>query len=128
MLFTRCVFPILLLSLLAAGPATRPATTEPWRPSPGHPKAVGLLLPPGIAPCVLHVNALRFPLASGTPLTARYDWDFGDPGSKYNTLTGFNAAHVYEGPGKYTVKLTVTDETGAPRLKPRCTRSRKRSA
>jgi PKD repeat protein len=102
--------------LMATGPATtqttRPATTEPWRPSPNHPKSITVLLSPGIAPCVLHVNALRFPLAHGTPLSARYTWDFGDPSGRYNQLPGFNAAHVYNLPGKYTVTLWVTDETG----------------
>jgi PKD repeat protein len=102
--------------LIAAGPATtqttRPATTEPWRPSPNHPKSINVLLSPGIAPCVLHVNALRFPLGHGTPLSARYTWDFGDPAGRYNQLPGFNAAHVYNVPGKFTVTLWVTDETG----------------
>ena len=34
-----------------------------------------------------------------------YDWDFGDGSDKFY---GFNAAHVYETPGTYTVTLTVT--------------------
>jgi PKD repeat protein len=104
------------LLLLAAGPATtqttRPATTEPWRPSPDHPKSISILLSPGIAPCVLHVNALHFPLQHGTPLSARYVWDFGDPAGRYNQLPGFNAGHIYNAPGKYTITLWVTDETG----------------
>jgi PKD repeat protein len=102
----------LLLILCAAGPDTRPAATEPWQPGSGHPKAIGILLSAGIAPSVLHVNAVRFPLEHGTPLTARYDWNFGDPQGKYNTLTGFNAAHMYQMPGEYAVTLRVTDETG----------------
>ena len=96
--------------LIAAVP-----TTEPWRASPDHQPGFGLLLSPGVAPCVVHVNGLRFPLAVGTPLTARYDWDFGDSGSKYNTLTGFNAAHFYQQPGNYTITLTVTDQAGTAR-------------
>ena len=94
----------------AAGPSTNPATTEPWRPVPGRVPAFGVLLSPGVAPCVVHVNGLRFPLAVGTPLSARYDWDFGDPNGANNTLTGFNAAHFYIQPGEYTITLTVTDE------------------
>lgn len=39
---------------------------------------------------------------------AKFSWDFGDEGSRYNTLAGFNAAHVYERAGTYTVRLTVT--------------------
>ena len=45
-------------------------------------------------------------------LTAEYDWDFGDPKGRFNKLQGFNAAHVYDRPGRYTITLTVTDETG----------------
>jgi PKD repeat protein len=74
---------------------------------------IGILLPPGTAPCPLHVNGLTILPAAGTPLTAHYDWDFGDPQSKYNHLNGFNAAHIYDQPGRFTVKLTVTDQAGA---------------
>jgi PKD repeat protein len=91
---------------------TRPATTEPWRPSTNHPKLIRILLSPGVAPCVVHVNALEFPLAHGTPLTARYNWNFGDPAGRFNALPGFNAAHVYDVPGQYTITLSVTDEAG----------------
>ena len=37
-----------------------------------------------------------------------YEWDFGDG----NTATGVNPTHVYDGPGTYTVTLTVTDHAG----------------
>jgi PKD repeat protein len=60
----------------------------------------------------LHVNALGTALASGTALTAKYVWDFGDPAGKYNTYDGFNAAHVFSAAGAYTVTLTVTDAGG----------------
>jgi PKD repeat protein len=110
-----CICLILVTLSVAATPASRPATIEPWRPGPDHQPGFGVLLSPGVVPCVLHVNGLRFPLATGTPLTARYDWDFGDPGGKYNTLTGFNAAHFFQQPGKYTITLTVTDQAGTVR-------------
>lgn len=50
-----------------------------------------------------------------------YEWDFGDPesgtwdtnGLSKNRAIGGTAAHVYENAGSYTVKLTVTDRTGA---------------
>lgn len=60
----------------------------------------------------VHVNATGTTLSAGTPLTARYTWDFGDAGSDYNTMRGWAAAHVYENAGEYNVKLTVTDELG----------------
>jgi hypothetical protein len=56
------------------------------------------------------VNGLSSTLGSGTPLTAKFDWDFGDSGSKYNTLTGWNAAHVYDRSGTYTIRLTITND------------------
>lgn len=42
-------------------------------------------------------------------LITAYEWDFGDGSPLFY---GFNASHVYEIPGKYTVKLTVTDTSG----------------
>lgn len=52
-----------------------------------------------------------------------YAWDFGDPGAgawsttglSRNSATGYTAAHVYEGPGVYTARLTVTDKAGRVR-------------
>ncbi len=90
-------------------PTTQRAQT--WQ-TPGAKPGFSILLSPGVAPCVLHVNGLRFPLTVGSPLTARYDWNFDDPHGTYNTLTGFNAAHIYDRPGQYAITLSVTDETG----------------
>ncbi|MEA2709745.1 MAG: hypothetical protein QOF78_2346 [Phycisphaerales bacterium] len=59
-----------------------------------------------------HANAMSSKLNNGTPLTARYVWDFADPGSKYNIMEGFNASHYYTKPGTYDVKLTLTNEAG----------------
>lgn len=67
----------------------------------------------GMAPCAVHVDALDIRPAKGTPLTCRYQWDFGDAGSAYNMLEGWNAAHLYTKPGKYTIVLKLTDESGA---------------
>ncbi len=55
-------------------------------------------------------NGLASSLNAGTPITAKYDWDFGDYNAKYNNLTGWNAGHVYNNPGNYTVRLTITNE------------------
>ena len=57
-------------------------------------------------------SSIATTLNSGSPITARYEWDFGDPNGKYNALTGFNASHVYDAPGTYTVTLKVTDDVG----------------
>jgi hypothetical protein len=60
----------------------------------------------------VHVNAVGSDMKTGTDVTGTYRWDFGDPGSKYNTLRGFNAAHVYDNPVNYTITLTLTNDQG----------------
>ncbi len=49
-------------------------------------------------------------LGSGSPITTNYQWNFGDPSGQYNTLPGYNASHVYNNPGIYTITLTVTND------------------
>ena len=58
------------------------------------------------------VNALNSNLGAGTPLTATYQWNFGDPNSRFNVLPGWNAGHIYDNPGTYTITLTITNEAG----------------
>ncbi|HRK29451.1 MAG TPA: PKD domain-containing protein [Tepidisphaeraceae bacterium] len=65
-----------------------------------------------VAPATVHVHAVNTPLAHGDLMTARYDWDFGDPGARFNTLRGFCAAHTFDHPGSYVITLRVTDESG----------------
>lgn len=53
------------------------------------------------------------PASTGvSPIACRYDWDFGDPDGKWNHLPGWNAAHIYDVPGKYTITLFVTEPSG----------------
>lgn len=65
----------------------------------------------GMAGTTVFVDATQSTLGTGSPITARYRWDFGDTSGKYNTMEGFNAAHVYDKAGTYTIKLTVTNES-----------------
>ncbi len=60
----------------------------------------------------IHVDATSTTINSGSSLSAKFEWDFGEPGSKFNKLVGFNAAHNYARPGTYTVTLKVTDNNG----------------
>ena len=60
----------------------------------------------------VQVNALSSNLKAGTVLTAKFLWDFGDPGSAYNQLVGWNASNLYTQPGTYTITLTITNEDG----------------
>src|SRR4051812_46273238 len=112
--FRGFVQPSLLLALLlssfpALGQTTQPATSPSSAPATQPADlSFSLLLTQGVAPCTLHVHATEIPLTHGTPLTARYQWDFGDPKGKYNSLAGWSAAHVYDRSGQYAVTLTLT--------------------
>ena len=66
----------------------------------------------GMAGHSVHVHALASKLNVGDPLSARYEWDFGDAGARFKKLTGWNAAHTYDYAGTYTVTLTVTNAGG----------------
>ncbi|HET6247963.1 MAG TPA: PKD domain-containing protein [Tepidisphaeraceae bacterium] len=71
----------------------------------------------GNEPHSVFVHALDSTLGAGTPLTARYQWDFGDkPGTQYNDLVGWDAAHTYNTPGTYTITLTLTNQLGKTRI------------
>ncbi|MGH7214405.1 MAG: PKD domain-containing protein, partial [Tepidisphaeraceae bacterium] len=48
----------------------------------------------------------------GHAVDAIYEWDLGDPTGAHNTLSGFNAAHVYRNAGAYTITLKVTNAGG----------------
>ena len=55
---------------------------------------------------------------SPTAYLTDYNWDFGDPGTPFDQVKGFNAAHVYYKPGTYSaslngsiVKVVVTPNT-----------------
>lgn len=69
----------------------------------------------GMAEQSVFVDALSSNLASGTPLTAQYTWNFGDPSGAHNVLPGFNAGHIYNNPGTYTITLTITNQSGYTR-------------
>ena len=58
------------------------------------------------------VHGTNSTLRTGGPTDARYEWDFGDPAGKYNKMVGFNASHVYDRPGNYTVTLRVLNAKG----------------
>ncbi len=60
----------------------------------------------------IHVNALATNFKRGDALSAKYEWNFGDNDAKWNTLAGWNAAHVYDQPGTYTITLRVTNSAG----------------
>lgn len=58
----------------------------------------------------VHVNGLGSSFGVGDMDTARFEWDFGDPNGKRNTMVGWNGAHLYEQAGKYTIKLKLWNQ------------------
>ena len=94
-------------------PTTRPAPDTAGTGARWDGRLVSIAPVVAMAPATVHVNALPVTLPAGTPLTARYAWDFGDAGARFNQLVGWNAAHTYDRPGAYTIRLQLTDETGA---------------
>ena len=73
---------------------------------------IQVMEPNGMATHTVHFNGLGSVFASGDALDARYTWDYGDTGSRFNTTTGWIGAHTFDTPGQYTVTLTVTDKSG----------------
>ncbi len=57
-------------------------------------------------------QAINSKFGSGSPITSNIQWNFGDSSSKYNQLPGFNASHIYNTAGTYTITLTVTNNLG----------------
>jgi hypothetical protein len=60
----------------------------------------------------VNVQAVNSNFGDGTILNSTITWNFGDSGSEYNTLVGFNAAHAYANPGTYTITLSITTPDG----------------
>jgi hypothetical protein len=60
----------------------------------------------------VNVQALASKFGDSDSLHSTITWNFGDPGSQYNQLVGFNAAHAYANPGVYTITLTITTPDG----------------
>ncbi len=51
-------------------------------------------------------------LGQDSLVNADYEWDFGDPSSRYNKVRGLNASHLYLNPGTYTIRLKVRNAAG----------------
>src|SRR5690606_10858174 len=66
----------------------------------------------GVAPLPVFFDGLATPLQQGSTHEAEWRWDFGDPTSNRPRASGFCAAHVFEQPGKYDVRLQVEDAGG----------------
>ena len=98
-------------------PSTPPPTTvptTPQQPEEQGPKTAILstLGNTVIAGQSFFANGLSSPLATGNCNTTLYEWNFGDVGSQYNALVGFNVGHIYDRSGTYEVRLNVTDANG----------------
>lgn len=65
-----------------------------------------------MADLVDEANNSKNLLGGGSMIKSSYAWDFGDAGSPYNQVKGFNAGHIYSKSGSYRITLTVTNESG----------------
>jgi PKD repeat protein len=109
---------VVLVVLAAAPAAAAPTASFTARPIQG---AVC------VAPCAVHFDAI----GNGGDETTDpdfdrefhslyFDWDFGDPGAgtwsvsgaSKNSAIGAVAGHLYDNPGVYAVRLTVTNPNG----------------
>ena len=96
-----------------ATPTTTPTTPPPSYSTAASPQpAIQFISTTVTAGNAIHAQALTSTLGVGTSLNARYQWDFGDSNGVDNKLDGFNAAHVYDNAGTYTVTLTITNQAG----------------
>ena len=94
-----------VITLAPVTPVTTPGTQAPSA-------VITTLSGPRTTGMAVNVNGLSSIVGTGTSITSNYAWNFGDSGSEFNELTGFNAAHVYDKPGNFTITLTVTNEAG----------------
>ncbi|MFT3785188.1 MAG: PKD domain-containing protein [Tepidisphaeraceae bacterium] len=107
----------LKLNISAATPTPTPTPTPDPTPTPSDSKDApsvkfDLSAVTTRAGQAVHVDGTDTTITGGDLEDAKFVWNFGDPNGRFNTLPGFNAAHVYETPGTYTVTLTVTDSAG----------------
>ncbi len=100
-------------ALAAQWPTTTPATAPSTAPA----LALSVTLAAQMVPAPVHVQ-LATAIAATTAPTTTVDqipyvrWDFGDPAGRHNQSAGFNAAHLYQQPGSYTITGTLISESG----------------
>src|SRR5262249_10530878 len=101
-------------SITASTPSTPSGSSTGGTTTVGAPVSVITAMESSVAVNqAIHVEGISASkLNAGTALTALLVRDFGDPNGKYNKLEGFNAAHIYDTPGTYTIRLTITNEAG----------------
>ncbi len=60
------------------------------------------------------IKFINLTLQNNGPAIASYLWNFGDPGSGYNTSTLVNPTHVFSTTGTFNVTLQATNISGCP--------------
>jgi hypothetical protein len=105
-----------LLSTPLPTPVPPPAPTPIPTPTPtvpGSPQIkVNAISTTIIAGQAFHAEAASTIVPGFQAEDATFTWNFGDPAGRWNVLPGFNSAHVYETPGTYVAKLSVTAPSG----------------
>ncbi len=90
-------------------PVATPPPASPTAPAPVITFTSSTSLLPGQS---VFAQATTSNFGTGSVVSDQIQWDFGDPNSAHNQLTGFNAAHLYQNAGTYTVTLTITAPDG----------------
>ena len=96
----------------STGSSDSQSSTPVHTSSDGLAPVISFIESSGMAGHAVHVNALSSTITVGDQLSTTYNWNFGDPNGQFNTLVGWNAAHLYMQPGVYTVTLSMTDSKG----------------
>ncbi|MCC7350218.1 MAG: PKD domain-containing protein [Phycisphaerales bacterium] len=78
--------------------------TQPSAPPAGSPPVITISHTTRMAGLPIYVHAMDTP---GIDQHSDIRWNFGDGTAAFNDLSGFNAAHVYDLPGTYTLSLSV---------------------
>jgi PKD repeat protein len=61
--------------------------------------------PPSANPAAFTIHAGQYLMFDGAGSIAAFD--FGDPSAQFNSLRGYNAAHIYDTPGIYHASTTI---------------------
>lgn len=93
----------------AVGSGVPSSTSQPATQAADSSAPAGALSGP--APFQVHLDANEV-VAPEALRDSHVSWNFGDADGRYNALDGFNAAHVYDKAGTYTITRTIKTADG----------------
>jgi len=118
----RFLLPAAVLSLAACGGGGGGGTTTAPPPPPANSPPIALFsVSPGDGNAPLQVDFDASASSDPDGTISSYSWDFGDGGS---SASGPTVSHLYDQPGTFTARLTVTDNDGEASTSSRGIRAR----